>query len=118
MKLAFKNRFSFGYREKDVPILMNFGTLEAVANMLGIEFHELSETNLSEKGADFFIALLWQGYITACKESYKKPKYKFFHAVIWYEYINQKSQKQLVEMMQNFIGKYKVTDKKKVTDQV
>ncbi len=114
MKLAFKSKWSFGYREKDVPILINMGTLEAVCNMIGVEFYSLTDS-MKDKSTDFFIALLYQGYITACKESYKRPKYKFLHAVVWFEYISQKSQKELVDMVQNFVGKYQVTDKKKVT---
>lgn len=117
MKLAFKNRFSFGYFEREVPIMINMGTLEAAGKQVGVEFWEIPE-KVKDKSYDFILAILYQGYLTACKESFKKPKYNFSHAVVWYEYISQKSQVEFTGMMQEFIGKIKGPDKKKVTTEV
>ena len=116
MKLAFRNKFSFGYREKEVPIVLNIGTLEATCDMLGIEFHQIGEI-LQNKDYDFILSLLYQGYITGCKELYQKPKYKFSHAVIWHEYMSKKSQEEFVALTQKLIGKLQGKDKKKVMNQ-
>lgn len=110
IKLPFKK--SFGYTEKEVPILINMGTLENVCVMLEVEFGDLSDS-LKEKGTDFFVAIMYQGYLSACKEVYQKPKYTFHHAVIWQEHISQGSMKKLLRMVETFIGKYKITDSKK-----
>ena len=121
MKLAFKNRFSAGYKYREVPIKLNIGTLEAVCDMLNIDFWQMGKT-IKDKDFDFMVALLYQGYLTACKEtyirskksSYPTPEYKLFHAAIWYECMGPASQKEFVGMMQILLGKLKKGDKKKV----
>lgn len=121
MKLAFKNRFSAGYNYKEVPIELNIGTLESVCEMLNIDFWQIGKT-IKDKDYDFLVALLYQGYLTACKEayirsgksSYPTPEYSFLHAAVWYEYLPQDSQREFVGMMQALLGKLKRGDKKKV----
>lgn len=113
MKLAFKNRFSAGYNYKDIPIKLNIGTLEAVCEMLKIEFWQIGKT-IKDKDYDFMVALFYQGYLTACKDKFEKPKYDFLNAVVWYEYLNQEAQKEFVAMMQSLLGKLQKGDKKKV----
>ena len=113
MKLAFKNRFSAGYNYKEVPIELNIGTLEAVCEMLNIDFWQIGKT-IKDKDYDFLVALLYQGYLTTCKGKFEKPKYDLFHAAVWYEYLPQDSQREFVGMMQALLGKLKRGDKKKV----
>jgi predicted nucleic acid-binding OB-fold protein len=114
MKLAFK-KFGIGFTEKDVPILLNIGTLEAVCNELGIEFWQITDS-IKSNNIDFTIELLWQGYLTACKEKFKKPKYKKIQACIWYEHLSQSAQKEFTEIMTDLFGKISKTYvKKKVT---
>jgi hypothetical protein len=114
MKLAFKKRFGAGYFEREVPVMLNIGTLEAVCDMLKIEFHQIGES-LKERDYDFIVALLYQGYITACKDRYEKPEYSLLHAAVWHEYMSQKSQQEFVKMMQGLLGKMQPgEDKKKV----
>ena len=121
MKLAFKNRFSAGYKYREVPVKLSIGTLEAVCDMLKIDFWQIGKT-IKDKDYDFLVALLYQGYLTACKEayirsgksSYPTPEYRLLHAAIWYEYLNQESQREFVGMMQALLGKLKKGDKKKV----
>lgn len=114
MKLPFKRRFGFGYKEKDVAIVFNIGTLEAACKMLGIELYQIKD-HAKDKEYDFILALLYQGYITACKEQYRKPKYNFHHAVVWKEYMSATSQDELKGMITDLFGimTNTLTDKKK-----
>ena len=112
MKLAFKN-WSFGFSEKDVPIRLNIGTLEAVCKALKIEFWQIGET-IKKNNFDFMVQLLYQGYITACKESYKKPKHTESQAILWNEHISKESQKEFIEMVNVLFGEIeKMTGAKK-----
>jgi len=108
MKLAFKRIGAFGFYEKDIPIIFNLGVLEAVAKFLEIEFYQINDIS-RDQSYDFIAALLYQGYIAACKDRYKKPKYSFAHAVIWKEYISQSAQKELLDMMDELWGQIKKT---------
>jgi hypothetical protein len=115
MKLAFK-RFGFGYVEKEVPVILKIGTLEDVCSDLNIEFWQISET-IKKDNYDFMSTLLFQGYITACKESFKKPKYDRVKSFIWFGHLSKESEKELMSRMQTLIGdmkKMSKPDKKKV----
>ena len=111
MRLAFKN-WGIGYSEKDVPIVLKIGTLEDVCKAFGIEFWQISE-KIKEEGFDFSIELLWQGYLTACKESFKKPRYKKIQAIIWYEHLSQSAQKEFSALASDLFGKVTETSTKK-----
>jgi len=116
MKLAFKNKYSFGFTEKEVDITLNLGTLEAVCKSLGIEFYQISET-VKKNNFDFTVELLYQGYITACKDKFQKPKYNTVHANIWNEQMSKSAQSEFVEKMTLLFGeitKMTKTSKKKV----
>ena len=113
MRLAFKN-FSFGYTLKEVPITLKIGTLEDTCNTLGIEFWQMGDY-LKKENIDFITELLYQGYVTACKESFKKPKYSRIKAIIWYEHMTKEAQKEFMGLMTDLFGKLqKSGDKKKV----
>ena len=113
MRLAFKRRFGLGYVERDVSIALNLGSLEAVCKALKIEFWEIGET-IKKSDYDFLVELLYQGYITACKDRYEKPKFNRLHAVIWKKYMSQKSQKEFADLMTELFGAIsKATVKKK-----
>ena len=111
MKLAFKN-WSIGYSEKDVPITLKIGTLEDVGKSFNLEFWEIGEVMRTES-FDFMVELLYQGYLTSCKESFKKPKYTRINAIIWQEHLSVKSQKELYTMLQELLGRLKKTEVKK-----
>jgi hypothetical protein len=116
MKLAFKNKYSFGFTYKEVDITLNLGTLEAVCKSLGIEFYQISET-VKKNNFDFTVELLYQGYITACKDKFQKPKYNIVHANIWNEQMSKSAQSEFVEKMTLLFGeitKMTKTSKKKV----
>lgn len=103
MRLAFKN-WGFGYSEKEVPVIFKIGTLEDVCNAFKIEFWQIGD-KIKEESFDFSVELLWQGYLTACKESYTKPKYKEIQAILWYEHLSQKSQKEFTVLVNELFGK-------------
>ena len=103
MKLAFKNRWSFGYSLKEVDIHINFGTLEAICKELEIDFNDMNKLS-SSNDHDFRVSLLFQSYITACKERYEKPKYGYEKAVIWNEYMSESARKELSDKLLEFSG--------------
>jgi hypothetical protein len=112
MRLAFK-RLGFGFKEKEVEIILNLGTLEAVCKALGIEFWQITD-ELKKNAIDFTVELLYQGYITACKERFRKPRYDKTKAIIWHEYMSQSTQKEFSEMITVLFGEItKATVKKK-----
>jgi hypothetical protein len=125
MKLAFKRKYGFGFVEKEVPIILNLGTLEAVCKALKIEFWQITEV-LKKNDFDFIVELLYQGHISAYKEILSKlsrlelrlglipPKYGPEKAVIWKEYMSQTAQKEFTELMTVLFGELtKSADKKK-----
>lgn len=101
MKLAFKR--IFGYIEKEVPIQFNISTLISVSKALGIDFNEIVET-AKNKPDEFMTELLWQGYITSCKEKYKKPKYTRSYALVWYNHLSKEAYKELNELILILFG--------------
>jgi hypothetical protein len=112
MKLAFRNKF-FGYSEKDVPVTLNIGTIEAVCKALEIEFWQIPERAKNTK-SEFTIELIYQGYITACKDSYKKPKYDYAKAIFWYEMMSKEAEKEFTNKMTELFGEIsKMSGKKK-----
>jgi len=113
MKLAFKRILAFGFYEKEVPIILNLGTLEAICRALSIEFWQIAEA-IKKNNHDFTLQLLYQGYIMACKDRYKKPKYTIKEAAVWKEYLSQSSQKELLIMITTLFGEItKASVKKK-----
>jgi hypothetical protein len=103
MKLVFKRRFGLGYVERDTPITLNLGTLEAVCKSFNIEFWQMAET-FKKNDFDFIVEILYQGYISACKDRYKRPKYKLSDAATWKEYMSQSAQKEFADLMTDLFG--------------
>lgn len=115
MRLAFKN-WGFGYSEKEVEIVLNIGTLEAVCKALNIEFWQITD-EVKKNNFDFTVELLYQGYLTACKEKFKKPKYDRIKAILWNENMSKEASKEFMDKMTNLFGeisKVNKTTKKKV----
>ena len=102
MRLAFRN-WSFGFKLKEVPVTFNIGTIESVCKGLGLEFWQLNDF-MKKNNYDFTVELLYQGYITACKDSYKKPKYTRSHAIVWHENMSKLAQDEFLEMMKLLFG--------------
>ncbi len=116
MKLAFK-RYGFGFYEREVEIILNIGTLEAVCKALEIEFWQIAE-EVKKNNFDFTVELLYQGYITACKDRFTKPKHDRVKAIIWHEHMSKEASKEFMDKMTELFGsiaKMGKQDKKKVT---
>jgi len=112
MRLTFR-RYGL-FIEKEVDVLITLGTLEAVCDAFDIPLFQIRD-EIKKNSIDFTIELLYQGYITACKENYRKPKYGYEKAVIWYEHMSQQAQKEFAGLISNMFGKLQKTmEKKKV----
>lgn len=115
IKMPFKRGFIF--REKEVPFLFRIMTLEMVCDYLNIDFlgAEFGEMFKKHSEEDISRAFVWNAYLAACKEMYKKPKYTIHHAFSWIEYMSKESREAYLKEMQNLLGKL---DKSKRDDEV
>lgn len=112
MKLAFRNKWGFGFSEKEVDVKFNLGTLESVCKALEIEFWQISDT-VKKNNFDFTVELLYQGYITACKDKYQKPKYDLVHAAYWYDQMSKTAQDDFKVLMTELFGEISKMSKEK-----
>jgi len=104
VRLKMPFRFAGLIREKEVPFLFKIMTLEMVCEQLGIDIGELDEKS-KVSNYDLSLSIVWNGYLAACKEIYKKPRYKFSHAVVWHEYMSQEARDQYIKEIQELTGK-------------
>jgi hypothetical protein len=130
MKLAFLTRK--GYKEKDVDIVLNFGTLESLCRDLNIDFFQIDI--IAKKDRVLFMTnLLYHGYLTNYQECFtevrkkgklfawlflfRNPLYDKVNALIWYEKMSQEAQKELTQKMIALSGEIKKLSgsKKKVS---
>lgn len=74
--------------EKDVDFVFKIATLECATN-------EVLKCGLQDIGKqnpyDLNTAILYAGYIIACKDKYKRPKYKLEHAIFWMQHMSTES---------------------------
>jgi hypothetical protein len=103
MKLAFKRKYGRGFSEKEVNITLKLGTLEAVCKALEIEFWQIGDA-VKKDNYNFTVELLYQGYISACKDAFKKPEYTCVNAVIWHEYMSKEASKEFMDKMTLLFG--------------
>jgi hypothetical protein len=87
--------------EKELDFLFNIGTLEAACKRLGIEFWQMGEHDSFE----FTLAILFEGYLQACRYEYKKPKYNFAHATYWMEHMSRKDSLAFTGYMSDLMGR-------------
>jgi len=101
LRMPFKKGFIF--REKEVPFLFKIMTLEIVADYLKIPLDELFEHELisSDKMPQAFV---WAGYLAACKEMYKKPKYKEEDSAKWNEFMPKSSRDKITAELALLLG--------------
>ena len=130
MKLAFLTRK--GYKEKDVDIVLNFGTLESLCRDLNIDLFQIDI--IAKKDRVLFMTnLLYHGYLTNYQENFtearkkgklfawlflfRNPLYDKVNALIWYEKMSQDAQKELTQKMIALSGEIKKLSgsKKKVS---
>lgn len=98
---------------KGSSIDFKIGTLEDIHTSEGLEFQQIIDM-IKKDTTRFMVLMLYHGYITACKESYKKPRYSEVHAAYWYENLSQKARKEFGEKMVILTGEVsQMTGKKK-----
>ena len=115
MRVIFKNKLG-GLREKNIDFNLNLGTLEATCRVFDCDLWNMKAAmeKAQKEGRDFSVELLYQAYISACKDRYDKPNYTIEHAKVWKEYMSTGSQKELNRMMTELFGQIeKATVKKK-----
>ena len=98
-------------REIDVPFLFKIMTLEMICEYLKIPLEDLfKEENISHPEMSF--ALLWCGYLAACKDNYMRPRYTEKDARIWNEYMKKSSRDELTKGMADLFGKLSKAESK------
>jgi hypothetical protein len=103
MKLAFKNKYSFGYSLKEVEIVVNMAAIELACQELKINFWQMSD--FARKNAfDYMTELLYASYITACRIKYQKPKYGKEKAIIWNENMSATAKQEFSEKINVFVS--------------
>jgi hypothetical protein len=113
MKLKVPFRLGRFIIEKEVDFIFKIATLEiATLEILKIDLNQITTKSADEVN----IAVLYAGYITACKDSYKKPKYKESHAAFWAEQWSKKTENDFRRALSEMIGSWQTIgeDKKKV----
>jgi len=113
MIVKLKMPFKYGpfLRDKEVPFLFKIMTLEMICEQLNVEFGEMFD-NKKVKIYDLSLSIIWNGYLAACKEQYKKPKYKFEHAIIWHENMSQKTRDNYLKQVVDLLGRLKANKTK------
>ena len=98
--------FKFGPAiiEKEVKFLFNLSALETATNeILECDIWQVSEI----EPARLNVAILYAGYLTACRKDYRKPKYKEVHAAYWISHMSQESTTEFVRSINELMGKMK-----------
>lgn len=90
-------------REIDVPFLFKIMTLELVCEYLKIPIQDLFEES-TVRHENMSFALVWCGYLAACKDTYQKPKYSEKDAKVWDEYMKKSSRDLLAKSMADLFG--------------
>lgn len=81
--------------ERDVPFLFKIMTLELIAEDLKLPLEDIFKENVI-KSEDMTLAIVWCGYLAACKELYKKPKYKRSNAERWNEFMPKSTRDKMM----------------------
>jgi hypothetical protein len=95
--------------EKNIPFLFKIMTLEMVADYLKIPMEDLLKEEHATK-ENMPLAMIWCGYLAACKELYKKPKYKESDAVKWNDFMLKPSREAIMKDISLLLGGF--TEKK------
>jgi hypothetical protein len=90
-------------KEIQVPFLFKIMTLELICEYLKIPIEDLFEES-TIKHENMSFALLWCGYLAACKDNYKRPTHTEKDAKIWDEYMKKSSRDQISKGMADLFG--------------
>jgi hypothetical protein len=100
MRVPFKRGFIF--REKDLRFSFNIAALEyATEEVLKCDLWEIKD----KSPYDINVAILYGAYIQACREQYRKPKYKLSDAMFWMEHMSKTSRDEFMRSCQKLLGK-------------
>jgi hypothetical protein len=110
LRMPFKRGIIF--REKEVPFLFKIMTLEMTCDLLGVDWGDIFSKQNSE--SDIYSSLIYCGYLAACKELYKKPKYTEIQAIFWSEYMSAGTRKEVLAEITKLLGYIKEVGEKKV----
>lgn len=103
MRLAFKNKYSFGYSLKEVEIIVNMASIELACQQLKINFWQMSDF-ARKFPFDYMTELLYSGYIIACQKRYEKPKYGKEKAILWNENMSATAKQEFAEKINVFVS--------------
>jgi hypothetical protein len=97
--------------EEEVPFLFKIMTLELICEYFKIPIEELFEEK-TVNHENMSLALVWCGYIAACKDLYKKPRYTVKDAKRWDEYMPKSSRDMIGLEVAKLFGNISKSDKK------
>ena len=103
IKMPFRKGIFF--REKEVPFLFKIMTLEIACDDLGKDFGELFSEGTTD--VQLYAALVWAGYIAACREAYRKPRHTRKQADFWAEFMSASSRALFMEEVKAMMGRLK-----------
>ena len=102
MRLAFKNKYSFGYSLKEVEIVVNMAAIELACEQLKINFWQMSDY-AKKQPFDYMTELLYASYVTACRNRFKKPEHGKEKAIIWNENMSITAKNEFSEKINVFV---------------
>jgi hypothetical protein len=111
VKLRMPFKYGIIFREKEVPFLFKIMTLEMTCDLLGVDWGDIFSKVNSE--SDIYSSLIYCGYLAACKETYKKPKYSETQAIFWSEYMSAATRKDLLAEVTKLLGYLREAGNKK-----
>ena len=101
IKIKVPFRFGFIFFEKSLWFSFGLGSLEySTKHLLKCELHEIDQ----KSPIDINIAILYGGYIQACRERYRRPIYSLDHARFWMQHLSNESSEQFIKIIKDLLG--------------
>ena len=89
-----------------MPFFFRIMTLEMVCDYLKISLEDLFKEDII-KGDKMPMAMIWCGYLAACKEMYQKPKFTEKDAERWLEFMPQSAREIYLGEITKLMGDLK-----------
>jgi len=87
--------------EKELDFEFKIATLEcATMDVLKCDLWEIGKQN----PYDLNIAILYAGYVIACKDKFKRPKHTFEQAIYWFQHMSSDSHKEFLSACTELMG--------------
>jgi hypothetical protein len=113
MKLKVPFKFGPVIMEKELDFAFKIATLElASLDVLKCDLSDMTDKEPTE----LTTAIIYSAYVQSCKDRFKKPYYKYSHAVTWVQHMSKETQQELIKAIQDMQGKMRgqgTEDKKK-----